>query len=134
MSCFVVSHLHINSIVSHASRLPDFRATFNGHRQGLAGLEQEVAQLLLDANCTAWCARYGQQDQPEKITYTSTAPLAGGDLAALKLVDCLAYQLENLDAPEQNEAWQLLQSLRARLLSDHLSTQPAYTQAPWELV
>lgn len=134
MSCIVVSHRHINTIVSHASRLGNQCATINHRRQLINGLEQELAQMLLDANLAAYGARYETADSAtERIDYAPSQVLAGGDVAVLKLVDGLLYQLGDLPEPEQDPAWQFLQAIRCRLLSAFLATVPDYKNTPWLL-
>ncbi len=119
MSAFIVSHNHINAIVSFARR----------HQVvNIAGNEQAAAELLLSENTRSVNHRY-QEDAPVGlIVYDCQAPKLS-PVEAIKACNSLGYQSCESEDWESTQACQLLRSITSAAVMD----LPGYEAAAWSI-
>lgn len=127
MSAFVVSTTHIDALLTCAYR----HVYANGEHYDLRRVEDAttIGRILLAENIRSVTHRYPQDAHPDPTTYHFTLyphyPMSS--VAALKLVDCLAYQSNESDDWEQTEAHKILNQLTAGFIR----ALPGYDAAPW---
>jgi len=87
---------------------------------------KETAQMLYKENCNSLAARYGDDYSPINIPI-NYVPTVNNIFALAKLVDCYSYQSCEHDEWEKSKAYQMCESIKNNLLSNH----PDYDAAPW---
>lgn len=119
MSAFIVSHDHIDALVTYAVTKGLTRRT-----------PTEAGQVLLAENAKSVAHRYNEGVSNEPTLYrhrTFTKPLPA--IAILKAVDCLAYQSCEHDGWESSDAKALLDTIR----DTAIRAVPGYAEAQWEI-
>jgi hypothetical protein len=127
MSAFIVSNTQINAIVRAASRM-GLSYQYAGMTRRIAGMEQEVAEMLLCANYDSVNARYRESNVPREIIYAIDAPLLDA-ISAIKLANSLAYQSCEFDEWEASES----KAFTDALVSWAVNKLPGYDAAPWTI-
>ena len=127
MSAFIVSNTQINAIVRAASRM-GLSYQYAGMTRRVAGMEQEMAEMLLCANYDSVNARYRENNLPRPIIYAIDAPLLPV-IATIKLANSLAYQSCEFDEWDSSEAKAFLDAFE----SWSVNKLPGYDAAPWTI-
>jgi len=119
MSAFIVTHNHINAIVSFAGQ---------HNINGVAGREQATAELLLAENTRSVNYRYHGSEPVAAIVFVAQDPTLS-PIDVIKACDCLDYQSCETDDWRSTLAYQLLDSIQ----SDATSRLVGYANAAWEI-
>jgi len=119
MSAFIVTHDHINAIISFASQY---------NIAGVAGREQAIAELLLAENTRSVNHRYRENTPVETIVFSSQDPTLS-PIEVIKACDCLDYQSCETDDWHSTPACKLLESI----LSHAVRQLDGYENAAWEI-
>lgn len=130
MSCYVVSDLHINSIVQFAC-IHDMWVGWDKKKQGYTytpGNEQELADLLYAANVRSVNSRYGERQSTKGLVYVPQLGLLS-PLHAIKLINGLMYQCDNWSGWEKSLAKRALVGIQ----HEALVMLPGYDDAPWSI-
>jgi len=127
MSAFIVSNTQINAIVRAASRM-GLTYRYAGMMRRVAGMEQEMAEMLLCANYDSVNARYKLNELPREIVYAIDAPLLPV-IATIKLANSLAYQSCEFNEWDSSEAKAFLDTFE----SWSVNKLPGYDTAPWTI-
>jgi hypothetical protein len=149
MSSWICGAYHVNTLITWAAANG---VLFQG--QPVAGREQELAQLLHDANCDGVDARYMERNNRDIVfTPTTHAPHLTPVVIA-KSCSCLEYQsCDSGELWEQSDAKQLVAAIYksavvdyytlpvfiamkltdAESLYDAASKMRGYNEAPWGL-
>jgi hypothetical protein len=137
MSVFVVSNAHLDALMGFMKRR---RKTvwLRGRSWNPARPEDALTlgQILRAANVEAWNARYPDAAMSEAEYARQGSlhpdyahqeyPRALEPVQALKAVQCLQYQIEQIDADEAESILQQIQDAALKAL-------PGYEHAPWEI-
>lgn len=138
MSAFVVSHTHINALVSYAIEVKI--SYYNRKAETRIPISHDnaeaIGQILLDENMRSVCERYpdcGPDNAPGSAdegvdAYTFKrfrVPLTA--VEAIKACHCLAYQSCETDDWEQSIAHSILDAIQSHA-THHI---PGYDAAPW---
>lgn len=143
MSAFVVSHAHIDALLTFADlkRLTDYLSYEVNHGTEKLSLT-EIGRILLAENERSVCHRYPdctESDKPGTIgeeaigykfkTWQSVFKLQHGQLCALilKACDCYDYQACETDDYDQSIARRIIDRIRDRAIH----SLPGYEDAPW---
>lgn len=115
MSAFIVSHDHIDAIVTWAAcNGVSVWDAASGRRHDVKGNEQAIGLCLLYENYRSVAYRYGEsldQDYLDRYRWrVFTAPLSA--VQALKAVDCLVYQSCEHDEWDASMAYRILTEIR----------------------
>jgi len=127
MSAFIVSNTQINAIVRAASRM-GLSYQYAGMTRRVAGMEQEMAEMLLCANYDSVNARYKGDNLPREIIYRLDAPLLPA-LSIIKLAISLAYQSCEFDEYDASES----KAFTDALIRWSVNKLPGYDAAPWAI-
>lgn len=128
MSAFIVSHKHINVLVSFAgAHNTSAYSTSRKARIPIAGNEQAIAELLLAENTRSVNHRYTSNDQAEEIHFRFENTL--NSVAILRACACLEYQSCEADDYESTDAFAVLKAIRAAAIE----SLPGYSEADWEI-
>lgn len=127
MSAFIVSNTQINAIVRAASRM-GLSYQYAGLTRRVAGMEQEMAEMLLCANYDSVNARYRENNLPRAIVYAIDAPILPV-ISTIKLANSLAYQSCEFDEWDSSEAKAFLDAFE----SWSINKLPGYDAAPWTI-
>jgi hypothetical protein len=127
MSAFIVSNTQINAIVRAASRM-GLSYQYAGMTRRVAGMEQEMAEMLLCANYDSVNARYKEDNLPREIVYRVDAPLLSM-IAIIKLTNSLAYQSCEFDEYDASES----KAFTDALVSWAVNKLDGYDAAPWTI-
>lgn len=138
MSAFVVSHTHINALVSYAvdARISYYSRQAETRIPITANNAEAIGQILLDENMRSVCARYpdcGPENAPGSIGESVNAytfkrfrcPITA--VEAIKACHCLSYQSCETDDWEQSIAHAILDAIQSHA-THHV---PGYDAAPW---
>lgn len=128
MSAFVVSHAHINALVSWANH---FKRKTRLSSSTLADHPEMLGQLLLDANIDSVNYRYAHnkdaQCEPETFTWQPSKARELSAVEALKALVCLDYQSCERPDWEEKQAAKII----AQLKSAAISELEGYEAATW---
>jgi len=127
MSAFIVSNTQINALVRAASRM-GLSYQYAGMTRRVAGMEQEMAEMLLCANYDSVNARYKEDNLPRPIIYAIDAPLLPV-IATIKLANSLAYQSCEFDEYDASES----KAFTDALVSWAVNKLDGYDAAPWTI-
>lgn len=127
MSAFIVSNTQINAIVRAASRM-GLSYQYAGMTRRVAGMEQEMAEMLLCANYDSVNARYKEDNLPRPIIYAIDAPILPA-LSIIKLAKSLEYQSCEYDEYEASEA----KAFISALVDWSICRVADYDAAPWTI-
>lgn len=145
MSAFVVSHKHINSILTYANRqrfAPHIRLADGETVLNLSDVKdlQRAAEIMLAENVLSVQARYpdtidNPQNMPGVITEVGcqikfrfiSKPLNA--VQVLKALQCYDYQACETDDYEHSNAYRIVESIRSLAISN----LPGYEEAKWEI-
>ncbi len=119
MSAFIVTHDHINAIISFACQY---------NIAGVAGREQATAELLLAENTRSVNHRYRENTPVETIVFSSQDPTLS-PIEVIKACDCLDYQSCETDDWRSTPACKLLESIQSHAVRQ----LDGYQKAPWEI-
>jgi hypothetical protein len=146
MSAFMVSHDHIDALMTHA-RMAQMDFYFMGKRNvDAARFLTDIGRILLKENERSICARYPDcVDQPEnmpgKIDERADAykfktfepfvhmPQAKRIAWVLKACACFDYQACETDDYEQSVAHRIIRAIELNAIN----ALPHYESAPWEI-
>lgn len=130
MSAYIVTHTHINAIVTWAS---DRRVTFTYGSPGwdatyqVQGSEQATAELLYAANVISVNYRYKLDDPVGTVTYGPTSLYR--PIEIIKLCSSLEYQSCEHPGWDDSLAKKLLDEIRHAAITK----LPGYDAAPWSI-
>ena len=127
MSAFIVSNTQINAIVRAASRM-GLSYQYAGMTRRVAGMEQEMAEMLLCANYDSVNARYKEDNLQREIIYRIDAPILPM-ISIIKLTNSLAYQSCEFDEYDASES----KAFTDALVSWAVNKLDGYDAAPWTI-
>jgi len=125
MSAFIVSHNHIDAIITWAC-----------HRNMRAGSyspggEQEAGAVLYRANVenvNRLYAHRNEQADPDAYTFNFDAKKRT-PVEVLKLCTCLAYQSNDSDDWAGSQAERIIETIKEKSIAE----LPGYAAAPWAI-
>lgn len=133
MSAFIVSHDHIDALVTFAAlhRVNVYR---EGKRLEIRTQNaEEIGRILLDENVRSVCERYGSgisaAEKNAAATYRFRMFLHVPAVAIAKACDCFDYQACETDDYETTLAAAIIREIRAAAIR----ALPGYEQAAWEI-
>lgn len=119
MSAFLVSHKHVNTILSAYERL-------DRNKHNLT----ELGKILLKENARSVAYRYNEPEDEEWKSYKFKAePVILPVVAYIKLCNCLDYQSCECADWEKTEAYSHLTRIREAFIS----ILPGYDSAEWTI-
>jgi len=135
MSAFIVSHKHIDALVS---AMLDARMSYwDGHNRVYVtrANAEETGRILLSENVRSVLYRYGGRiGDDERQAATSYrfayAVRPRSPVQVIKAVHCLDYQSCETEDWENSIAWRICQAIMANVTS----RLPGYEAAAWEIV
>jgi hypothetical protein len=134
MSAFIVSHKHINALVS--AMLDAQMSYWDGHNRVYVTCANadEIGRILIEENVRSVIYRYGGRiGDDEKQAATSyrfahsARPISPVQL--IKAVHCLDYQSCETEDWESSTAWRICQAI----ISNATGQLPGYEAAAWEI-
>lgn len=143
MSAWVVSHAHIDAILTWAvdKRVYIFLASEHGrYSQVTERNADEIGRILLTENVRSVEHRY-PSDEPDNLPGTIGETVKGYSylrwwpfktraltpVEVMKAIDCLEYQSNEHDEWEESQAHRICQDIR----SAAVSALPGWDKAPW---
>lgn len=131
MSAFIVSHDHINALVTFWAEHCTYGRTPSTQEC------QQVGEKLLSQNISSYFHLYSKERMNKELTdnfffYTFFRKIQHNGkkftpVEMLKLIHCYRYQSDNHEDAEESEAWKLSDIM----LSQATSMLPGYEQAEW---
>lgn len=140
MSAFVVSNVHINTLVTYCllHRISYYSATERGRVTVTAENAGIIGRMLLDENVRSVSDRYpgSNGELPGTVGETPShyhfEPTNWGKMSALaivKLAHCLEYQSCEHDDYQASEAYKIT----AEIIRDATTRIPGYNDATWAI-
>ena len=130
MSAFIVSDLHISAIVTsqHSTYNLPISYNYNGSSTYIAGIEQQLGQILLNENYVSANHRYGAHNEPHTFDLTfPSSPYT--PIQIIKLCNSLIYQSCEHPTWKDSEAYAIITSI-----IDHaITVLPGYEEADWTI-
>jgi hypothetical protein len=133
MSAFIVSHKHIDALVS---AMLDARMSYwDGHNRVYVTRAPKPSDVSCSRktcaqSCTATVAGWGTTKNRPRIHIALLMPQGLGRRCNIKAVHCLDYQSCETEDWETTLAWRICQAL----LSSTTARLPGYEAAAWEIV
>lgn len=152
MSAYVVSHKHINTILTGANqaRLEKIyikKDNVNGHDLDLVPSQnfdgnylkfdlsqtndlQTLASFLLSENCRSVNHRYNEKSPAKSITFKFEP--VNNAIQLIKLIDCLDYQSCETDTWENSLSFKVLTKIKGQLV-DKMLRSAGYDDHQWSI-
>jgi len=127
MSCFTVSDTHLSALANYACRNNIKLGYEYGRYFYDAGREQELVDLLREANVRSVNARYKEDSPTDGAIYIPAKELSS--IQICKLCDCLAYQCDEWDEFETSLAKRCIDDLR----KSAMRRIPGYSEAAYAI-
>ena len=136
MSCYQVSDLHINVLVSWAadicgSNMVSYYWKQRGRREKIRGDEKRIASVLFAENVRSVNARYQGIDKAHGFKFKRVSfgysPISAVEI--IKACHGYAYQACEADGWEQSEAFAILDGIQDAAMR----ALPGYDEAAWEI-
>jgi hypothetical protein len=124
MSAYVVSDLHINTLVSWAAK--NKVCVYSPHQIAIAEEPARVAGILYTANVESVNHRYSEDDVSIGFTFKLVTKQPDA-LTIIKLCHCLAYQSNEVPEYDRTIGAAIISAIQDKAIR----ALPGYDDAPW---